>query len=215
MSRQKAIIFGAGGHAKVMLEVILENDLIDVIGLLDPSRTKWGQRLLGVEVLGGDDLVAELKSSGVSGFYIGLGSAGNLAPRKMLFQNAVRFGLKPLSALHQNATISKHAQIRPGVCVMAGAVVNPGARIGANVCVNTAAVIEHDCLLGTHCFIGPGVRLGGAVVVGSSAFVGIGATVRHAIRIGTGALVGAGAVVVKNVLPKQTVVGVPARALKT
>ena len=214
MRRQKAIIFGAGGHAKVMLEVILQNDLIEVIGLLDPCRIKWGQRLLGVEVLGGDDLAAELKSSGVSGFYIGLGSSGNLAPRKMLFQEAVRLGLKPLSVLHQTAIISKHARIRPGVCVMAGAVVNPGARIGADVCVNTAAVIEHDCLLGTHCFIGPGVRLGGAVVVGPSAFVGIGATVRHAIRIGSGALVGAGAVVVKDVLPKQLVVGVPARPLK-
>jgi acetyltransferase-like isoleucine patch superfamily enzyme len=43
--------------------------------------------------------------------------------------------------------------------------------------------------------------------------VGAGAVIRQGIQIGDGAVVGAGAVVVKDVPPGVTVVGVPARVL--
>lgn len=213
MKRHKAVVFGAGGHSKVLLEIILEDPSVEVVGLLDSNQEKWGLAVLGVEVLGGDNLAEQLMKSGVDAFYLGLGSTGNLAPRKRIFDNAVEIGLKPLSALHNKAIISKHVRIRPGSCVMAGAVINAGALVGRNVCVNTAAVIEHDCILESHCFIGPGVRMGGAVRVGSTAFVGIGSTVRHGLTLGAGCLVGAGAVVVKDVLKRQVVVGVPARPM--
>ena len=213
MTPTKAVVFGAGGHAKVVLEIILEDPAIEVVGLLDPNEDKWGQRLFGIEILGGDNIAAKLRADGVSGFYLGLGSTGNLAPRKMVYDRAIAVGLKPLSVVHKSSIISNYASLRPGACVMAGVVVNAGARIGTNVCVNTAAVIEHDCSLGAHSFIGPGVHLGGGVAVGARAFVGIGATVRQAIKLGSGSLVGAGAVVVRNVLPKQVVVGVPARPI--
>jgi len=56
--------------------------------------------------------------------------------------------------------------------------------------------------------------LAGRVIVDNSAFVGIGATIIQNVRIGTDAVVGAGTVVVKDVPPGVTVVGVPARVLK-
>ena len=60
----------------------------------------------------------------------------------------------------------------------------------------------------------PAPRLAGRVTVESGAFVGIGATVIQHVRVGYEAVVGAGAVVISDVAPMSTVVGVPAREIK-
>ena len=52
------------------------------------------------------------------------------------------------------------------------------------------------------------------MTVESGAFVGIGATIIQGIRVGYEAIVGAGAVVIEDVAPMSTVVGVPARPIK-
>jgi acetyltransferase-like isoleucine patch superfamily enzyme len=57
--------------------------------------------------------------------------------------------------------------------------------------------------------------LASTVTVGAGAHIGCGASVRQSITVGEGALVGAGAVVVQEVPPGTTVVGVPARLLRS
>ena len=69
-------------------------------------------------------------------------------------------------------------------------------------------------MIGTSVHVCPGVRLAGHVIVESGAFIGIGATVVQNVRIGFEAVIGAGAVVIADVDPMTTVVGVPARAVK-
>ena len=61
----------------------------------------------------------------------------------------------------------------------------------------------------------PGVVLAGRVRVGDGAFVGMGAKVIQCRTIGEDATVGAGAVVLNDVPPCATVVGVPARVIKS
>ncbi len=213
LRRKKTIGLGAGGHAKVLLEILLADPTIEILGLLDASEEKWGKKLLGVPILGGDILMPKLVREGVTNFFVGVGSTGNTAPRKAVFDHALKLGLKPLTILHPTAILSPHAYLSIGSCVMAGAIINADAWISPNCCVNTAAVIEHDCMLGRHSFVGPGALLAGGVKVGVGGFVGIGATIRQSIRIGAGGIVGAGAVVIKNVAPRQIVVGVPARPI--
>ena len=48
----------------------------------------------------------------------------------------------------------------------------------------------------------------------AGAFVGIGATIIQSLRVGYESVIGAGAVVINNVNPMSTVVGVPARIVK-
>jgi acetyltransferase-like isoleucine patch superfamily enzyme len=57
--------------------------------------------------------------------------------------------------------------------------------------------------------------LSGGVVVEDGAHVGTGATIIQNIRIGANSTVGAGAVVIKNIPPNVTVIGVPARILNS
>ncbi len=203
--------FGAGGHAKVVIEIIRCLPEFEIVGLLASDAELKGTKVLGIEVLGDDSLMAELKGRGVQHAFLGVGSVGDATPRRQLYEKATGFGFELVRAIHPAAVVSASATIGAGPAIMAGAVINANAVIGKNVIVNTGAIVEHDCIVGDHCHVATGARLAGGVHVGAGAHIGLGAMVRQEIRIGEGAIVGAGAVVVRDVPSGTTVVGVPAR----
>lgn len=196
---------GAGGHAKVLLDALQAAGGHEVVGLL---ATSGAGPVLGVPILGGDELLPQLRAEGVTGAFVGL---GNLAARQRLFARLRELGFEVVQIRHPRATVAASVTAGAGLAVLAGAVINPEAVLGDNVIVNTGAVVEHDCRLGSHVHVAPGAVLCGGVHVGDATHVGAGAVVREGLRLGRGVVVGAGAVVVRDVADGQTVVGVPAR----
>ena len=98
---------------------------------------------------------------------------------------------------------------------MASAVINVASHIGEGCIINTGSTIDHDCQVGIYAHICPGAHLGGGVVLGSYTWIGIGSAVAQEIKIGSGVTVGAGAVVVNDIADHLTIVGNPAKSLKT
>jgi len=209
----RVVGLGAGGHARVVIEILRSHECYELIGLLDPKPELQGKSVSGAPVLGDDGLLPALKRDGICHFFVGLGSIGDTRPRQRLFELALQHGMEPVDAIHLRAVISPSAVLGAGITIMAGAVINACARLGVNVIVNTGAIVEHDCVIGDHVHIATGAQLASTVQVGNGVHVGAGATVRQCIAIGEGAIVAAGAVVVKDVSPHAVVVGVPARPL--
>ena len=205
---------GAGGHAKVVIEILELMGGHELVGLLDPKQDLWNTRVHGVTVLGDDSLLPELHSQGVHAAFVGIGSVKDTWPRLQSYKKARDLGFQLVKAIHPRAVISPSALIGDGPTIMAGAIVNTSARLGDNVIVNTGAIVEHDCIIGHHSHIATGARLTATVTVGEGVHVGAGATVRQSINIGPRAIIGAGSVVVDDVLAESLVVGVPARPLE-
>jgi len=211
---KRVIGLGAGGHAKVVLEILQLMGGYKFVGLLDPKQELWNTEVLGTPVLGNDDLLPELYKDDVRHAFIGLGTVGDTSPRRQLYEKARAQGFQIVQAIHPQAILSPSVEIGHGPTIMAGAVINANARLGDNVIVNTGAIVEHDCVIGDHVHVATGARLASTVHVDGGAHIGVGASVRQCIRIGRNAIVGAGAAVIDNVLDNVVVVGVPARILK-
>jgi UDP-perosamine 4-acetyltransferase len=207
----QVIGIGAGGHAKVVLDILRLMNEYRVVGLLDPNCV--GESVGGVPVLGGDELLPRLHAEGVAVAFIGVGGVGDNTLRIKLFEKVQAAGFTFINAIHPAAVLAPSVQLGEGISIMAGAIVNPDTRIGDNVIINTGAIVEHDCEIAAHAHISPGAVLCGGVRVGMGAHIGAGATVRQYVTVGERAVVGAGAVVIKDVPPGVAVVGVPARIL--
>ena len=209
----QVIGIGAGGHAKVVLDILRLMNEYRVVGLLDPGCI--GASVSGVPVLGGDELLPRLRADGVASAFLGVGGVGDNALRIRLFEKVQAAGFTFINAIHPASVLAPSIQLGQGITIMAGVIVNPDTRIGDNVIINTGAIVEHDCEIASHVHISPGAVLCGGVRVGIGAHVGAGATVRQYITVGERAVVGAGAVVVKDVPPGAVVVGVPAHILRS
>lgn len=205
---------GAGGHAKVVVEILRKLASFEIVALLDRRQELWGTKVLGIEVLGDDRQLPEVIQLGVRHAFLGLGGTGDTAPRTALYEKVRGLGFQLVRAIHPQTSISQSAVIGDGPTIMAGAVINADARLGDNVIVNTGAIVEHDCNIGDHVHIATGACLSGAVSVGRGSHIGLGARVRQAISIGENSVVGAGAVVVSDVPDNVVVVGAPAKILE-
>lgn len=202
------VIIGGGGHAKVVIEALRAAGFPPPLGIVDPSPP--APSVLGVPVLGGDEVLGRLRAGGAGDAVVAVGNnrARQGAGERLL---AMGFALPPV--LHPAAQLSPSAVLEDGVVVMARACIGPEARIGRLVIVNTGAVVEHDNRLGPAAHVAPGCALAGHVVVGERALVGVGSAVRPGVAIGADAVVGAGSAVVRDVPAGVRVGGVPARRL--
>ena len=202
----KILIVGSGGHARVVADALLaagDNPL----GYLSRDAEPGATGPLGLPVLGSD---AETSVPDHDGVVLAI---GDNRTRKNVADGYRKRGGTFLSAIHPSAVIAADAVIEPGCMICAGVVVNSGSRIRAHTILNTGCTVDHDCDVGPFAHIAPGVNLAGDVTVGEGSFLGIGTCVVQGITIGEWATAGAGAAVIRDVEPKTTVVGVPARKI--
>ncbi|AMV71855.1 acetyltransferase [Desulfuromonas carbonis] len=203
------IILGAGGHAKVLIGAMLATSAV-IKGVVDSNTALVGSRILGVPVLGGDDVVAEFNPSQIR-LVNGVGSIGLPVLRQRLYERFKILGYDFATVVHPSAVVASDVVIGEGAQVMAGTVIQPGSQIGCNTIINTRASVDHDCIISDHVHISPGVTFSGGVDVGAGSHIGTGATLIQGVSIGRGCLVSAGAVVVKDISAGIKVRGVPAR----
>jgi len=208
------VILGGGGHARVLIDTLQVCGKAELLGVLDADDSLWGQDLLGVPIVGGDDCLPDLVKRGANSFVVGVGSLGDATIRKNLFALGLSHDLAPLTVVHPTAVCSHGVTVGKGTVLFPGSIVNTGGVLGDNVIINTGAVVEHDCSLGDHVHVATRASLAGGVIVGEGAHVGIGASVRQNVRIGAQSVIGAGAAVVADVPEGIVVAGVPARRLR-
>ncbi len=205
------VIFGGGGHAKVLIESLRAANSPLSFVILDRDPSRWGQRVLDVPILGDDSILPQLIADGAKFFVAAVGGVGDNGPRKRIFEQGISAGLQPVTIRHPASICSRWAEIGPGCQLLPGSIVNTGAVLGCDVIVNCGAIVEHDCKIGNHVHVASGAVLASTVTVGTGAHIGCGAAIRQLISVGEGAIVGSGAVVVEDVPPHALVMGVPAR----
>lgn len=199
---KEVIIIGAGGHGKVVADIV-EKSGDKVCGFLDDGACG---EVFGYKVLGGTE---ELNKYIDKEFFIAIGN--NAIRKKIATANPE---LKFYTAIHPAAIISRGVEIGEGTCVMAGSVINADAKIGKHAIINSGAVVEHDNVLADFVHISPRAVLCGTVRVGECTHIGAGVSVKNNISITSDTVVGAGAVVVKDIGFSGTYCGVPAKMMR-
>jgi sugar O-acyltransferase (sialic acid O-acetyltransferase NeuD family) len=204
---QRIVVVGTGGMGReAAVWVAAVGRAGDLVGFLDDDPSSQGTTVAGLPVLGGLDWLDGQDVEVVP-------AIGSPAARAALVARLDAVGVPLATIVHPDATIGPRTTIVPGAIVCPGVLLTCDVHVGRAAIVNYGAMVGHDGRLGDACFVAPGVHLAGNVTVAAQADIGIGASVIQGVTIGERAVVGAGAVVIRDVEPDTTVVGVPARPL--
>lgn len=190
---RNVVIIGAGGHGRVVA------DIIDAcgdrfIGFLDDNTS----------IMDSIGQINDYKKFDAE-FIVAIGNS------KIREKIANDLNCKWYTAIHPSAIVSKSVKIGEGTVVMPNVVINSNTVIGKHCIINSGAIVEHDNIIEDYAHISVGAKLGGTVHIGRSTWVGIGAVVKNNIMICSNTIIGAGAVVVKDIIDSKTYIGVPAR----
>lgn len=205
------VIIGAGGHGRVVLDILRAGGEFTPAAMLDANASLHNTSINGVPVIGSVNLLPKLAAQRIRHAIVAI---GDNRVRASYAQLVLQANLELVNAIHPSAIVSSTAKVGLNVVIAAGAIVSTDAHLADSAVVNTGAIVDHECRVGRAVHISPGVVLAGRVHVEEGAFIGIGARVIPCMRIGGHATVGAGAVVIEDVPPHATVVGVPARVVK-
>lgn len=184
------ILYGASGHAKVIIDIL--EAMGEKVDCLIDDYSK-------VSSLQGYPVYNSLSDSAPASFIVSIGD--NLTRRKIVerLSESRESCISFTTAVHPSAIVSPKADIGAGSVVMQGAVIQTEAKIGKHCIVNTASSIDHECFLGDFVHVSPHATLCGNVHVGEGSWIGAGAVVVPGVRIGRWAVVGAGSVITSDV----------------
>lgn len=194
-------IIGAGGHSKVIIDIICELGNYNIVGIYDDNKTGY---FSGIKILG---KISEINNI-TDYFIIGI---GNDKIRKKIAEEYNQ--LKWATLIHPKTIISKTATIKEGTVICAGAIIQTEVIIGKHCIINTNCNIDHESIIGDYCSICPSSTICGQVKVGESSFIGANSTVIQTIEIGKECIIGAGTVVIRNIPNNSKAVGNPARII--
>jgi sugar O-acyltransferase (sialic acid O-acetyltransferase NeuD family) len=211
--KPKILLIGAGGHCRVVLDVIFSNKEYEVAGIVD-LKNHIGSKVIGVPVIGTDSDLPHLFKTGIKNCFITVGSIGDPQARIKLYNMAERLGFLFPNLISPSALVSSYAILGHGNYVAPGVFINAGAKIGSNCIINTGAIVEHDCTIGDFVHLSPGSILSGGVTIGDYSHVGTGSVVIQNLEIGARVIIGAGSVVAKNIRKGMIAYGNPCKERK-
>ena len=192
-------LFGASGHAKVIMDIIEAQG--DAVGVLYDDAPR-------VDCIHGHRVVCASLEQPVGALIISIGS--NAARCAV----ANRLNAEFATAIHPRAIVSPSATVGCGSVVMQGAIIQADTAIGRHCIINSGASVDHECRIADFVHISPHATLCGNVSVGLGSWVGAGATVIPGITIGRNCIIGAGATVIRNIPDGAVAVGSPAKIIK-
>ena len=205
---EKVVIIGAGGHAKVIADIVIKNK-DKLIGFLDDNITIETDIVEKYKVIGKIKDAERLQQKNKNlRFIIGI---GNNIIRKEI---AEKYQLLYYTAIHPSSIIGTNVKIGEGTAVMANAVINIDSKVGKHCIVNTGAIVEHENIIEDYVHLSPSTTLSGNVKVNELVHLGTGCKVKNNISISAQSIFGVGTIIVKDINESGIYVGVPAEKIK-
>lgn len=175
----RLVLFGMGGHAKMIAEAIRAKGDHEIVGVINEDG-RAGELLPGIKAVGSNEtalqVVRELR---VDGAVIALGDATLRQKIDALVGGKLAFP----AIVHPAAWVSPSSTLGDGAVIMAGAIVGASTVIGRHCIINTNASVDHDCIVGDYTQVCPGAAVGGYATLGRNVWVGMGAVVVDRVTI--------------------------------
>lgn len=208
--KDKIIIVGGGGHAKIIVDIISKLNKYEIEGIVEKNQN-FDNSLNEYPFYYGDEYLQYFYKKGIKNAVLGVGGFKDNKVRKKLFNHMSSIGFKIENIIDPTAIISKSIKIGTGNTIFPGVVINTGVNIADNVIIATGTTIDHDTRIDNHVLVSAGVTIGGYCHIEEGSLIALGANIVSGVRIGNNSLIAAGSTVVNNIKENSKVYGIPAK----
>lgn len=188
------------------------NPRFRAMGFIDNDPARRGE-FVGLPVLGDLSAVPQILERDSDAWFVNL-ITGSTTARYETSRHLALLGCRFTNLIHPSVDLTD-VKIGVGNYVQEGVIIQAGVRIGNNSSIHIGALVAHESVLGHSVFVAHASSVSGEVVVDDGVFVGTNSTIIPRRRVGAWSTIGAGSVVTKDVASGTTVVGNPARAIRT
>jgi sugar O-acyltransferase (sialic acid O-acetyltransferase NeuD family) len=202
----------ASGLAREVLAVVCLETPGRPVRLLDDDPSTWRSTVFGVPVEGSLDLAQETSGGEL------LICAGSATARRAIARRLSELGIgreRYGRIIHPLADVAPGCSVGRGSILLSQVVLTANVQIGDHVVVMPHVTLTHDDVVEDFATLCAGVTLGGGVHVESGAYLGMRSAVRERVAVGHDAVLGMGSVLLRDLPPRQTWAGVPARPLRS
>lgn len=209
MTTLNIIIYGCGGHAKVVADIVEKTGKYQIIGFIDDTRSECGTFL-------DYPVYTSISNPHLDAITAGIVAIGDNWVRACVVEKIIQQipHFQFITAVYPSTHIGRGVKIGCGTVIMPGVTINADTFIGRHCILNTSSSIDHDCKFEDFVSIAPGVIVGGNVTIGPSTAVGLGTKVIHRIDIGQNTVIGAGSLVTKSLPDNIMAYGSPCKFVR-
>lgn len=212
---KKIISIGATGGCADLIDLIDQINAnaprFELIGAVDDRFEQDDLSIHGVRILGGFNLINELKKDAELHFVTAIGNEVNFKNRKLAIS---QFGIpndRWVTLVHPLAIVSKLATIGQGSYIHGGVLLGPNVVIQDHCIILPNVVVGHDSHICEYSIINSGVNIGGNSIIRSSCYIALGSNIRDHVEIGENTIVGMGSSVTTDCDSNSIYLGTPAR----
>ena len=192
------IIIGAGGGAKMCIDLLETSSSYQVVGLLD-DNIEVGTKVLNVPVIGNTQCIEQLLKININHFVIAFGVLEKRNIRFELYTNLKKLGCEFPNIIHPKSIVENSVVLGEGNVILAGANVGSCVKLGNLNYINNSALISHDCVLMDNIHIAPGAVLASSIIIESHVLIGMNTTIYYGLKIGESSTILNGLIINNNV----------------
>lgn len=203
------IVFGAGDLGKhIVYNIDMFGEEYNILGFMDEDTNKIGQELCGLPIFGKD----YLESNKTEALYMVI-AMSSPAAKEAVLEKLKSYNIEFPNFISPLSWISQGVKLGRGILVYPNTTIDFETEISDFVTVNAGCSVGHNVTIGRFSTLAPGVNLAGFTKIEEKADLGIGCCSIQKVEIGRQSVVGGQAMLIRNVEPGKTVVGVPAKII--
>jgi len=197
------ILYGAGGHCHAVIELI--NSLNEFQPLIIYDDNPEANEILDIEITSNKSTLSQTEALCIT--------IGNNKIRKEI-ANSFKEKEFP-SFVHSTAHIYPSCSYGNGTQILPLSLLDAEVQMGNFCIINNHATLSHNVILEDFVHVAIQETIAGGVYIGEGTLIGAGSIILPEIKIGKWVTIGAGSVVTKDVPDGATVIGNPARIIKS
>lgn len=206
-------IIGAGGFGREVLWLVKRinamNPTWNIKGFIDDDTKMSGKQCNEYSICGGCDYLKSIKKDIWVVYAVGSSRIKMALDRKFSEIKNIHFA----TLIDPSVIMSDRVCIGEGTIICAGTILTTDIELGRHVTLNLDCTIGHDVKISDYTTVYPSVNISGNVSIDCAVELGTGSHIIQGKHIGEQSIIGAGTVIIRDIPPRCTAVGNPARIL--